>query len=191
MQSPAELSSAPIQPRPSSFLDNLYGVWFKPKATFQSLRQFPPVGQAAAVVVLVKLLEVLRTTEGSFAPLVMIGAALQGLAGWVLLTSLLNALAYVFGRAVALPIVLSLTGFASVPWLLIAPALALGPPLSGFLVLAVLLWFVVWQVWAAAVAFELPRQQLALLIPLTLVGGLVALGWLVNGVGFLSGLPEA
>ncbi len=193
MQDPADLPQSPNRPASTvlpGFLDALYGVWFQPEATFQALRQAPQLGQAALVVILAKLLESVRTSGGTLNPEGLVWAAVSGLLGWVVLSALLDGLAYVFGRGVDLTMLLSLTGFASLPWLLLGPALAWGGSVGRLLSLLVLVWFVIWQLWAAAVAFELPRQRLVLLVPLTLVGGLVSLAWLTNAIGFMIGLPE-
>jgi hypothetical protein len=51
-----------------------------------------------------------------------------------------------------------------------------------------LLWFVVWQVRAAAVALDLEWWRLAGLIPLAFLGGLLSLNWLTSAVVALASL---
>jgi hypothetical protein len=54
--------------------------------------------------------------------------------------------------------------------------------------LSALLWFVVWQVRAVAVALDLEWWRLLGLIPLAFLGGILALSWLTSSVVALASL---
>ncbi|MCJ2544277.1 YIP1 family protein [Thermostichus vulcanus] len=170
-----------------SLLDNIYGAWFMPERTFRALREQPVLWQAFVVVGLLNSLDAVRRTGASLPGMIL--AVLMGALGWVTLTALLQLLAFCFGRsAPSFAALLCLTGFAGLPWLLLGPAQSLGGVAGSLLGLVALLWFVVWQVRAAAVALDLEWWRLVGLIPLTFLGGILALSWLTSGIVALASL---
>jgi len=163
-----------------TFLDRLYGSLFLPQATFEQLKNHPSLVQGAIVIALVNSLETIRLDQLSLWRLV--SAVIGGLIGWLFFTFLLKQLAGAFQKHVQMPELLTLTGFASLPWLFMAPALSL-PSQSRFLAaIAVIIWFVVWQIWAASVALNTKIWQTLAIIPLSISGGVVALIWLGNTI---------
>ncbi|MFS8779508.1 YIP1 family protein [Synechococcus sp. R55.6] len=170
-----------------SWLDNIYGAWFLPERTFRALREQPVLWQAFGVVGLLNVLEAIRRSGASLPSMVL--AVLMGSLGWVSLAALLQLLAFCLGRAApSFSALLCLTGFAGLPWLLLGPAQSLGGVLGSLLGLAALLWFVVWQVRAVAVALDLEWWRLVGLIPLAFLGGILSLSWLTSGVVALASL---
>ena len=161
-----------------TFLDRLYGTLFLPQVTFEQLKDSPTFVQAFAVIVLVNILETLRLDQFSISSIVW--SVISGTIGWIFFTFLLKQLANVFQRDVAILKLLTLTGFASLPWLFMAPALSLPPQFRVFAAIAVMIWFVVWQVWGASVALGIKIWKTLAIGPLALFGGLVALIWLGN-----------
>ncbi|GAB4210522.1 MAG: hypothetical protein OHK0012_00960 [Synechococcales cyanobacterium] len=166
-----------------SLLDQIYGIFVQPTATFESLRQRPLVGQSAAIVALVSALGM-----GEWNAFAILGAALAGCLGWVVLNGILWLLAYSVGRDPQWSGLLTLTGFASLPWLLWIPAQLWGPTLGAVLAVVVGLWFVAWQVWAASVALQVSWRRLLLVIPGAFLGIGVAISWLANSIGLLVSL---
>ena len=180
-KSPATTSTFSI----GQFLDRLYGTLFLPDQTFTALAETPAVNQGAMVVALVNSLEALRLGRGAVAiPFAIIG----GLIGWAWLGLVLQQLAKVFNVNIPLQKILTLTGFASLPWLFIAPALNLPSPWRFLVALAAMIWFAVWQVRAAAKAIDTTSTKLLLLIPLAVFGGMVALMLIGNLIGVLLSL---
>lgn len=170
-----------------SLLDNIYGAWFLPERTFRALREQPVLWQAFVVVGLLNGLDAIRRTGASLPGMML--AVLMGALGWVSLTALLQLLAFCFGRsAPSFAALLCLTGFAGLPWLLLGPAQSLGGVAGSLLGLAALLWFVVWQVRAAAVALDLEWWRLVGLIPLAFLGGILSLSWLTSSIVALASL---
>ncbi len=166
-----------------TFLDRLYGTLFLPQATFEQLKANPAFPQAAIVVALVNILETLRLDQLTIYRIVW--SAIGGIIGWVFFTFLLKQLASVFQKQVTMLELLTLTGFASLPWLFMAPALSL-PSQSRFLAgIAVIIWFVIWQVWSASVALGIKRLKTLAIVPLAIAGGVVALIWLGNAIKLL------
>jgi hypothetical protein len=166
-----------------SFLDNIYGALFTPARTFAVLRSHPSLPQAIAVIALVNALEGLRLGRTlAFLPALII----SGLIGWFIFTSLLRSLAEVFQYKIGLKELLTLTAFGSMPWIFMGPALSLALPMRTPVAIAVMVWFVVWQVWAAAVAIGTTSWRLLSVIPLAIAGGFVALIWLGNLLNLLS-----
>jgi hypothetical protein len=169
-----------------SLLDHLYGTWFMPERTFRELREQPLIWQAAIVVILLNSLDAGRRV-GFEAP-VLIVSALFGLLGWVILASVLRMLAFTFGRDPRLDVVLVLTAFGALPWIFLAPVQALGGVLGAILGMTVLVWFGAWELWATAIALELPWWRLVWIVPLTFLAGFLAIAWAGSTIGALSSL---
>ncbi len=166
-----------------TFLDRLYGTLFLPQVTFEQLKAYPSFEQAAIVIALVNALEAIRLDHLSIVRI--IGSVIGGSIGWLFFTFLLKQLANVFQKNVEMLELLTLTGFASLPWIFMAPALSL-PPQSRFLgAIAVIIWFIVWQVWSASVALGIKSWKTLAIIPLAISGGVVALIWLGNTIKLL------
>ncbi|MFN5816786.1 MAG: Yip1 family protein, partial [Pseudanabaena sp.] len=127
----AESVTPPSPPQNlGTFLDRLYGTLFLPQVTFEQLKAHPSFVQAAIVIALVNALETIRLDHLSIVRIV--GSVIGGSIGWVFFTFLLKQLANVFQKNVEMLELLTLTGFASLPWIFMAPALSL-PPQSRFL----------------------------------------------------------
>ncbi|MCS6959277.1 MAG: hypothetical protein RMK91_04430 [Pseudanabaenaceae cyanobacterium SKYGB_i_bin29] len=163
-----------------AFLDDIYGTLFLPHQTLTALKEQSTVWRGALVVALVNLLEGLRSGGGT-----ILLQLVTGLGGWYGLCWLLERLGHSLGKEVNLDRVLTLTGFASLPWLFFAPALNLGGGIGVVCGLAVVLWFVLWQLKAVAIALELQIGRVFALIPLAFAGTVVAFSLLFNGVGLL------
>lgn len=161
-----------------TFLDRLYGTLFLPKDTFLQLKANPNFVQASIVIALVNILETIRLDQ--FAIHRVIWSVISGFIGWVFFTFLLKQLANVFQKNVEMNELLTLTGFASLPWLFMAPALSLSPRFRILAAIAVMIWFIVWQVWSASVVLGIKIWKTLAIVPLSIFGGMVALIWLGN-----------
>ncbi|WP_019498329.1 YIP1 family protein [Pseudanabaena sp. PCC 6802] len=164
------------------FLEDIYGTLFTPAQAFASLRSRPSAIGGVCVLVLVNVLESIRTGRR---PSQIVPTVVAALVGWLIFSLLLQRLATVFQRQIDLNVLLSLTAFASLPWIFIGPALSLRGEWGTSAALVVMLWFIVWQVWAASVAIAVSAWRLALLVPLAIAGGFVALIWTGNSVSLL------
>ncbi len=161
-----------------TFLDRLYGTLFLPQLTFEQLKANPSFIQAAIVIALANILETLRLDQANLARIIW--SIISGVIGWLFFTFLLKQLASVFQKQVTMLELLTLTGFASLPWLLMAPALSLPPRFRIPAAIAVIIWFIVWQIWSASVALGIKRRRTLAIIPMAIAGGIVALIWLGN-----------
>ncbi len=161
-----------------TFLDRLYGTLFLPKVTFEQLKANPSLVQAAIVIALVNILETLRLDQLTIFG--VIWSVISSAIGWLFFTFLLKQLASVFQKNVTLPELLTLTGFASLPWLFMAPALSLPSQYRVLAAIAVIIWFIFWQIWSASVALEIKSWTTLAIIPLAIAGGVVAIIWLGN-----------
>ncbi len=161
-----------------TFLDRLYGTLFLPQMTFEQLKTNPNFVQAAIVIALVNILETLRLNQ--FAIYRTLWSVVSGFIGWVFFTFLLKQLANIFQKKIEMRELLTLTGFASLPWLFMAPALSLPPQSRILAAIAVMIWFIVWQVWSASVALGIKIWKTLAIVPLAIFGGIVALIWLGN-----------
>jgi hypothetical protein len=151
---------------------------FLPKVTFEQLKANPSLVQAAIVIALVNILETLRLDQLTIFG--VIWSVISSAIGWLFFTFLLKQLASVFQKNVTLPELLTLTGFASLPWLFMAPALSLPSQYRVLAAIAVIIWFIFWQIWSASVALEIKSWTTLAIIPLAIAGGVVAIIWLGN-----------
>ena len=166
-----------------SFLDRLYGTLFLPQTTFEQLKANPSFVQAAIVIALVNILETIRLNQ--FGILGIIWSVISSTIGWIFFTFLLKQLASVFQSNIKLVELLTLTGFASLPWLFMAPALSLPIQYRTLAAIAVIIWFIIWQIWSAAVGLGIKRWKAIAIVPMAIAGGVVALIWLGNTVKLL------
>jgi hypothetical protein len=97
-------------------------------------------------------------------------------------------LGYSFGRDTPFSTLLILTGFAGLPWLLLAPAQALGGWLGALLGVIAIIWFLVWEIWATAIALDLPWWRVVWLVPLALIGGGLSISWISSGIVAIASL---
>ncbi len=173
-------------PRPArTFLDTLFGAWFMPRYTFGYLKQSPIVWQAVLVVAFINVVDTGRQSGFSWESLdSLIASTVTGLAGWTFMAGLLALLGYAMGRNVSFPVVLTLTGFASLPWLLLAPAQAFGAPWGALFGLGVVGWFWVSELIAIATAFEQDWWRVVWLAPLAFAAALIATIWFF--IGFIA-----
>ena len=176
------IPNSDVHPQPpqnlGTFLDRLYGTLFLPQVTFEHLKANPAFIQAAIVIALANILETIRLDQ--FAIYRIVWSVISGLIGWVFFTFLLKQLANVFQKDVEMNQLLTLTGFASLPWLFMAPAMSLPPQSRILAAIAVMIWFVVWQTWSASVALGIKIWKTLAIVPLAILGGIVALIWLGN-----------
>jgi hypothetical protein len=176
------IPNSDVHPQPpqnlGTFLDRLYGTLFLPQVTFEHLKANPAFIQAAIVIALANILETIRLDQ--FAIYRIVWSVISGLIGWVFFTFLLKQLANVFQKDVEINQLLTLTGFASLPWLFMAPAMSLPPQSRILAAIAVMIWFVVWQTWSASVALGIKIWKTLAIVPLAILGGIVALIWLGN-----------
>ena len=136
--------------------------------------------QAIVVIALVNILETLRLDQ--FFIVRIIWSVISGIIGWLFFTYLLKQLASVFQKNVTMPELLTLTGFASLPWLFMAPALSLPSQFRVLAAIAVIIWFIVWQIRSVSVALDIKSWKTLAIVPLAIAGGIVALIWLGNTV---------
>jgi len=168
------------------FLDRLYGTLFLPQTTFEQLKTNPSFEQAAIVIALVNILETIRLNQ--FTIFSSIGSVISSAIGWIFFTFLLKQLASIFQKDIKLLELLTLTGFASLPWLFMAPALSLPTQYRTIAAIAVIIWFIIWQVWSASVGLGIKRRKALVIIPMAIAGGVVAVIWLGNAVKLLLSL---
>jgi hypothetical protein len=174
---------AKLQHTVGNFCDRLYGVLFLPSHTFAQIKAHPSFWQGAIVIALVNILETLRLEQISIFR--VIWSVVSGLLGWLLLTFLLKQLASVFDKRVSLRELLCLTGFASLPWIFIAPALSLPNQYRLMAAITTVIWFIIWQLWSAAIALDIQKWKPLIIIPLAIVGGVIALIWLGNAISII------
>ena len=139
----------------NNFIDNFYGTLFTPSKTFGVLAEKPVFGQSILVVVLTSMLRPLlefgiQTTQTGM-DLLMLKlsyAILGGLTVWALMAFLIGIIAYFFNNEGKTTTFLTLSAFALLPQIFVAPVelLKAGGAFSYFLGILIGLAIGIWTI---------------------------------------------
>ncbi|MGB9802487.1 YIP1 family protein [Desulfofundulus sp.] len=206
---------------PTSFLDIIYGVFFDPAVTFRRLAPHPPLGAAFVIFTLVNLAGALmgalvgyhmallpggRPSAGinwlaPAAPLVAVAGLVFQYLKWLVVSAFLHFTAGLMGGRGSAPGVLTVTGLASLPALVLIPAdlllLLFNTRGVALTVITVILGLVVF-VWALVLVvlglkevyqFSAGRALITLLLPpsVIILAGVILL--VLFAAGFSAFLP--
>lgn len=181
----------------AKLLDTLYGILFHPKATMNLIaeQEKPPLILAAMWVAVVSFLApfiqvalVESDTQLLFltAPL----AVITGIVSWVFINMLIASLAYAFNRHFHIKTLLTLSGLATIPWVLMGPALllktGLGDPGKLLFVLAgtaIWVWTVLLFGLAIAKVYQANFIRVSIILTMPFGMSLVLLAWLIGFIG--------
>jgi len=178
------------------FLENFYGTLFYPGETFEKLKSDPPIVTAAVIVALISMLNTFlhADTVTLFMAFGLVSAAFWGIIKWAFFAFFIEITAGVFNRGGKLEIMLVLSAFALLPWLLLGPVslfkaggvfAALVGILAGFVVW---IWTTVLTLFAVMKAYELSSERLLLLIFVPLFGFIIFLDWVVGFFSTMGGI---
>lgn len=179
-----------------NFLSNIYGTLFNPVNTFEKLKnvEHPPVFEAFWVLVIVSVLGCLNSYTYNnvfFLGLSVVTYTLFALVSWVLFASILDTLFSISSKISKFDILLTLTGFSLLPWLLMGPiGLFKTVGIVGILIsitISVIIW--IWAtilfIFAVSITYELSIGKVLLLIIMPFLGFLITLSWFA---GFISNI---
>jgi len=183
----------------NKFLDNFYGVIFKPTETFDKLKEKPSLIQGFLIVIFISILSpVLQFSLNSDQTLILqgfglINAAFWGLLSWLFFAAFLEILAGIFKRGGKTKVFLCLSAFALLPWIFTAPIMLLKTggiffKAVGILAgLAVWLWSTVLTAFAIMKAYEISPARVIIFILIPSLGGIISICWFF---GFFSTLIQ-
>jgi len=177
----------------NDFLDNIYGILFSPKETFDKLIQNPPIFQGFIIVLLVSIISPLVNFEfcESIKCIFLLGfkifsSAFIGVVSWLFFASFIEIVASVFKQPGRIKEFLTLSAFALFPWVFIAPVELVKS--AGILgnVFGILFGFVIW-LWVTVLTFiavmktySLSFGRTVILLTLPFFAGFLAFNWIVG-----------
>ncbi|MDD3013340.1 MAG: YIP1 family protein [Candidatus Gastranaerophilales bacterium] len=177
----------------NDFLDNIYGVLFSPKETFDKLILNSPVLQGFIIVIFISIIGPLTNFEfcGSLKCLFLLGfkifsSAFAGVISWFFFASFLEILASVFKQAGKIKEFLTLSAFALIPWIFIAPvglfksAGILGIIFGILLGLGIWLWVTALVILAVIKTYNLSIGRTVVLLTLPFFAGFLAFNWIIG-----------
>lgn len=177
----------------NNFLDNVYGAIFSPKETFDKLIQNPQVFQGFIIVLVISIIGPLtgfKTCSGLKCLFLLgfqvFGAAFTGVVSWLFFASFLEIIASVFKHSGKIKEFLTVSAFALIPWLFIAPANLfktagiLGGILGILLGLGVWLWVTVLVFLAVMKTYNLSFSRAVILLVIPFFAGFLASNWTIG-----------
>lgn len=178
------------------FLENFYGTLFYPSETFERLKQNTNLILGLFIVIAISAINPLLKTEslGFWSTLGIIFAMFIGVVKWFSFAVFLEILAGIFKRGGKIEVFLTLSAFALLPWIFMAPVILFksGGFLTGiigfFAGVLVWIWSTVLSLFAVVKAYELSSERILLLIFVPLLGCIIFLDWVIGFFSTLGGI---
>lgn len=182
------------------FLEKFYGVLISPDETFDLLKKNPSILQGFFIVLAISVtspVTAFNQFDGArsivWFALNIITAAFTGILSWMFFASFLDILASIFKQSGRIKEFLTLSAFALIPWLFIAPAELfktagiIGGIFGVLLELLIWLWATILIVLAISKTYEISFSRVIVLVVTTFLGGFLAFNWIA---GFFSTLIQ-
>jgi len=177
----------------NNFLDNIYGIIFSPRETFEKLFQNPSLIQGFVIVAVVSILGTLLNFEcyrGGQCVFLLgfktITSAIGGIISWLFFASFIELVASVFKQSGKIKEFLCLSAFALVPWIFVAPVELLktgGVPggVFGILIgLGIWIWVTVLIFMALIRTYNLSFGRTVILLVMPFFAGFLAFNWITG-----------
>jgi len=179
-----------------NFLKYTYGSLLNPIETFELIKnqEQKPVFEAFMVIVLISIVGVLTSnqlTSVFFLGIQIISYIIFALISWIFVASIIDGLSTIFSGKSNFDLLLVLTAFALLPWILIAPvSLFKGATLLGTFAgitgsIFIWLWTSVLFVLAVAKAYNIPAGSAILLMVMPFLASVIAFFWFFGFIGNL------
>ena len=185
-----------------NILSYVYGTLFSPIKTFDKIinNSAPKVFESLCIVVIVSFIATLGFFDSDsllYLGLFIIANIIFGVISWVLVALVINLLGWVFSKKFNINMLLTLTGFSILPWLLV-PTISLfktmgivGIFLSVFLNILIWIWTIILFILAVSKGSNLSIAKTILLLITPFIGTVVTLTWISgffsNIIYFLAG----
>lgn len=184
----------------SNFLDNFYGTIFSPNETFSRLRENPPLLQGFFVVLFISILSPL--IKSAFPHnfilffiyfLGIFFTAIGGVIIWIFFALFLDINSRIFCKTGKIKEILTLSAFALLPWIFIAPTSLIkeggifGVIWGALFTLAIWLWASILVIFAIKKTYDISFIRALGLAVIPFYGGAIAFFWLI---GFFTNLSR-
>lgn len=178
------------------FLENVYGTLFSPGETFERLKQNTNLITGLLVVILISAIKPLLniTSISAIMSFGVMSAMFFGIIKWFVFAFFIEMIACAFQKGGRIESFLTLSAFALLPWMFLAPVALFktGGILTGllgvFVGIGLWIWATILILFAIVRAYEISSERVLLLIVAPLLGGLIALDWIVGFFTTLGGI---
>lgn len=193
------------RPPQQSFLDAFYNTLFHPVSTFRALGEVSPMHNRALFYALLAVILVsamaplvqMANSGGKPASLILAipSSTISGVIIWGFMGLTIGLLSYAYTGQARIRTFLSLSGLATLPWVLIGPAsvlkFGLGPAgLAIYVLLALLIWL--WSVLLFGLAlmttYRMTVERALIVLVTPFIAQLILLGWIFGFWGNVSQL---
>jgi len=184
-----------------NFLENIYGILFNPQKTIAILIETQPVWQAFSIIVALSLASAILGQKAGFTGMYdfifffgnVAAIFISSLIIWFSMAGFFEITARIFSDDNNFRKLLSLMGFALLPWILTAPLMLIKinlPLIITSIVLEILVW-----IWSIVLIFLSVKQVYNLSIKKTLLffampilGTIVTINWISQFFAIFTGL---
>lgn len=184
-----------------TFLENIYGILFTPQKTIDTLIETQPVWQAFSIIAALSLASAILGQKTGFIGTYdvifffgnIIAIFLSSLIIWVTLAGFFEITARIFNDENNFKKLLSLMGFALLPWILTAPLILIKinlPLTITSIVLEVLVW--IWSIFLIFLSvkqvYKLSTKKTWLFFAMPILGTIVTINWISQFFAIFTGL---
>ena len=184
-----------------TFLENIYGILFEPQKTIEKIIDTQPVWQAFSIIAALSLASAILGQKIGFAGVYdfifffgnVAAIFISSLIIWFSLAGFFEITARIFGDENNFKKLLSLMGFALLPWILTAPLILIKINLP-LIIISIILEILVW-IWSIILVFLSVKQLYKLSIKKTLLffampvlGTIVTINWISQFFAIFTGL---
>ncbi|MEI7473688.1 MAG: Yip1 family protein [bacterium] len=175
-----------------NFLENIYGSIVEPIKTFDRLKEEKPYLQALIIVIVISLLSpvfnnMLAVDKQSFGELLgfSILSVIAGLFNWLAFAGFMELFSFIFNQNGKFKEMLTLSGFALIPWILLAPVFLLkqaGTFFEGIgilLALCVFIWAIFLFFLSVAKSYGLTALRCIVFALIPLIASIIQLHWFI------------
>lgn len=174
-----------------NFLENIYGILFEPKKTMDKIIETRPIWQAVWIIIILSLASALldHSTgfDGTSNIIFFIGnlfsILISSLLIWVTISGFFEVTARIFSDENRFKPLLSLMGFALLPWIFTAPLtlLKINIPLiiiGSILEIIVWIWSIVLIFFSVQKLYNLSIKKTWLFFLMPFLGTMVVINWI-------------
>lgn len=184
-----------------TFLENIYGILFSPQKTIEKIIETQPVWQAFSIIVILSIASAILGQKTGFAGMYdfifflgnILAVFFSSLIIWFTLAGFFEITARIFIDENNFKKLLSLMGFALLPWILTAPLMLLKINLP-LIITSIILEILVW-IWSIALVFlsvkqvyNLSTKKTFLFFIMPILGTIVTINWISQFFAIFTGL---
>lgn len=184
-----------------TFLENIYGILFEPQKTIDKIIETQPIWQAFTIIMFLSLASAFLGQKSGLTEMYdflfffgnIVIVFFSSLIIWVTLAGFFEITARIFSDENNFKKLLSLMGFALLPWILTAPLMLLriNIPLiitSIILEIAVWVWSLILIFLSVKKLYNLSTKKTVLFFLMPILGTIVAINWVSQFIAIFTQL---